>query len=81
MKHHRRVFKASDLVLVLRANPDDAAYIVEGATVWLRSGSPPMVVDERSGDVAVTSWKDGGEAQSASFPVACLTPEPSPVKS
>ncbi len=77
---NRKIFKASDLKIIADADPADIPYIVEGATVWLRSGSPPMTVVERHGDRAVTSWDEGGMKSSGSFPVACLTPEPSPVR-
>jgi len=70
-------FKEADLELVSRADPADIPFIVEGATVWLRSGSPPMHVLELRGTNAVVTWED---TYTDTIPVACLTPEPSPNK-
>ena len=73
---NKKRFRISDLKLVRRADPQDVPYVKVGATVWLRSGSPPMTVAEVEAGKATVSWEYDGEKASGAFPVECLTVAP-----
>ena len=62
-----------------RANPDDVRYVTPGATMWLRSGSPTLTVLSIQSDQADVSWISLNGIRRRELPIACLTPEISPV--
>lgn len=53
------------------------ALVVIGETVFLNSGSPPMTVTGRDGDLVEVEWRAADDKlQRDRFPTACLRKQP-----
>lgn len=72
----KKIFDLTDLELIEGAHPLDITYVVKGAVVWLRSGSPPLKVKSVKNGIAIVAGKHGLHKINA----VCLTPEPTPLK-
>jgi hypothetical protein len=72
----KKIFDLTDLEVIGYANPEDEKYVVKGAIVWLRSGSPPLKVKSVKNGIAVVQGKHSVSKVKA----VCLTPEPTPLK-